>query len=62
MNKEFDGIVCDMSGEIKFVCFNEDVDKFYDVLIENKVIKKLRIISSIIFILRHSKSKMQNFT
>ena len=37
-NKVFDAIVCDRSGEIKLVAFNEQVDLFYEMIAVNKVI------------------------
>jgi hypothetical protein len=39
-NKIFDAIVCDASGEIKVVAFNDQVDRLYELFIINKVIVK----------------------
>ncbi len=37
-NKVFDAVVCDASGEIKVVGFNEQVDRLYELMGANKVI------------------------
>jgi hypothetical protein len=36
-SKVFDAIVCDYSGEIKLVAFNEEVDRFYNIINVNQV-------------------------
>ncbi|CAF4395330.1 unnamed protein product, partial [Rotaria sp. Silwood2] len=38
--KVFDAIVCDFTGEIKIVAFNEDVDRLYNNMIVHQVINK----------------------
>ncbi len=37
----FDAIVCDYSGEIKVIGFNEEVDRLYNTLIVNQVTIKI---------------------
>ncbi|CAF2139242.1 unnamed protein product [Rotaria magnacalcarata] len=37
-SKVFDAIVCDLSGEIKVVAFNEDVDRLYNSMTLNQLI------------------------
>ncbi|CAF1620560.1 unnamed protein product [Rotaria magnacalcarata] len=37
-SKVFDAIVCDLSGEIKVVAFNEDVDRLYNSVTLNQLI------------------------
>lgn len=36
-NKMFDAIACDRSGEIKLVAYNDQVDRFYELVPVNRV-------------------------
>ena len=45
INKIFDATICDASGEIKLVAFNEEADRLHSNFILNKVINlKLRML------------------
>jgi hypothetical protein len=38
-SKVFDALICDDTGEIKLVAFNDEVDKFYNSINVNEVNK-----------------------